>query len=425
MARTLSNKVFCVFAAFFLLFTCMPDIGTSPYDCHKTKGYFAVKTSDKKQSSDVGVVDTIDNSIYYGFSSNLFMNVDSVLVFKTSPSNPGDSLLVGVFKDISSRKYSDTVWNSLALPDTGKITLKGIVYLHCDSKISGIMTVTVVSRPANHPPKLVVPQEITMHPGDTCTLVVTASDLDNNQVLTFTAIYRPSGSNFDPQTHIFTWIAPTNFIGKDSALFKVRDNGYPPLADSQTVFLNVQPNTVNHKPTLIVKNKVRTINPGDTWTLFLKTTDSDSGQAVTISILSSPQGSVLKDSIFTWVAPATFTGADSAMFMAKDNGLPPQSDTVKAYITVSNNIPLPSRPDSIKILGRINGWVTLQWRSSSAADFYTLFRAGATHAALFSAIDTVYDTQVKDSVGVLAYRYYVKAFNSSGASPSSDTLTSR
>ena len=421
----LSKLVLFVLPATIVLVTCAPDIGTSPYDCHNTKGFFALKTSDNKQSSNTGIIDTIGNSISYGFNSNLFMNVDSVTVFSTSSANPDDNIFVGGFKNISSRKNTDTVWNSFMLADTGTISLKGFVYVPCNTKISGTMTVTVVSRPVNHPPKLVVPREITKHPGDTITLVVTASDSDITQILTYSALYLPTGSTFDPQTHIFTWMIPATLTGIDSALFKVRDNGYSPRADSQTVLLNILPTAVNRAPTLSVTSKVRNINPGDTWTLYLKASDPDSGQTTTISMLSSPPGSVLKDVIFTWVAPATFIGADSAIFMAKDNGLPPKSDTVKAYVLVSNNIPLPSRPDSLKILSRLNGWANLQWHGSAVADFYTVFRADTTHVMPFIAIDTVYDTLAQDSVGLLSYRYYVKAFNSSGSSPSSDTITSR
>ena len=262
-----------------------------------------------------------------------------------------------------------------------------------------------------------------MHPGETCTLMVAASDIDTFQVLTFSTVKAPATSSFNLQSRIFMWQAPTDFVGTDSVVFKVQDNGYPPLSDQKTVYLNVQASSVNNKPVLAVKG-VRNINPGDSCILKLKATDPDSLQTVTISMLSGPKGSVLKDSIFTWVAPETFTGKDSAIFIAKDNGLPPKSDTVMVYISVSSNIPLPSRPDSLKIVSRTSGLVTLQWHYSSAADFYTLFRASSSHTTTFKAIDTVYDTLCKDSVGTLNCKYYIKAYNNSGESPSSDTVVS-
>ena len=422
MIQKFSKSMFCVAAALLMFNTCTQDNGTSPYDCSKTKAVILLKSSNKSVISDVAIKDTVGDSIYCGFYSNLIMNIDSVEIRKVSASdNTGD--IIFTFKNIQSLKNSDTIWNSLVLSDTGTITITGTAFLNCNKQLSATATVTILSRPTNNQPKLIVTSQVSMHPGETCTLMVAASDIDTFQVLTFSTVKAPATSSFNLQSRIFMWQAPTDFVGTDSVVFKVQDNGYPPLSDQKTVYLNVQASSVNNKPVLAVKG-VRNINPGDSCILKLKATDPDSLQTVTISMLSGPKGSVLKDSIFTWVAPETFTGKDSAIFIAKDNGLPPKSDTVMVYISVSSNIPLPSRPDSLKIVSRTSGLVTLQWHYSSAADFYTLFRASSSHTTTFKAIDTVYDTLCKDSVGTLNCKYYIKAYNNSGESPSSDTVVS-
>ena len=420
MVSTRFKSLFCVVAVLLMMVTCAQDPGTSPYDCSKTKAYFVLKSS-LNQLSDVEISDTVGNTISYGFNSNLFMNVDSVQIVQITSSNPTGNILT-TFKDIKARKYTDTVWGTLQLSDTGSITIQGIAYF-CGNKVSGTVTIHSLSRAPNHPPKLLVPRQIQKYPGDLCSFVVTASDSDNSQILTISSLYGPSGSSFDPQSHVFTWAVPSNFIGTDSAIFKVQDNGYPPLSDQETVYINVQATFVNHPPVLTVKG-VRNLNPGDTCTLRLSAADPDPLQTITISMLQHPNGSILKDSIFTWVTPGSLNGKDSVTFIANDNGLPPKSDTVKVFISVLNNIPLPSRPDSLKILSRINGLVSLQWRASAAADYYTVFRTTTTHAGAFTAVDTVYDTLCKDLVGSLNCQYFVKAYNKTGESPSSDTVVS-
>lgn len=219
------------------MFAACTQTPTNPYDCSNTKASVMLRSSNKNTVG-ASIKDTVGDSISFGFNTNLSMNIDSVLITKSSASNSGDSI-VAFLKNVGALNYNDTVWQSLFLSDTGTITIKGTAYRHCGN-ISMTVTVISIARPLNHAPKLVVPHQINIHSGDICSLVVVATDLDSNQNLVISKIRGPSGSSFDPQSRVFTWTTPKDFIGIESVIFRVTDNGYPPLSDSQTVYINVQ-----------------------------------------------------------------------------------------------------------------------------------------------------------------------------------------
>jgi|GEM_PF-3398978 len=78
------------------------------------------------------------------------------------------------------------------------------------------------------------------------------------------------------------------------------------------------------------------VAPGQICSLIVNASDSDSGQAVEVSMEGGPQGAELRgDSLFVWNVPEDLTGADTILFIAIDNGMPPLSDTDTVIITVS------------------------------------------------------------------------------------------
>jgi hypothetical protein len=408
--------VFTVISIFAL--TCTQKTPSNPYDPSNTRINIIVKSS-SGQITTTTLTDTIYSTVQYGININLPSNVDSIQI-KTFSMSDSISTFLPTLRDFNQVNYNDTVWKTLTFTDTGTISVIGTAFVRGGSTLSASVMIAVLSRPTNHQPTLVITGRPAILPAQTCTLIVSATDPDAFQTLTYSKLQGPSGSAFDPQSRIFIWTSPDNFIGVDSVIFKVEDNGYPSLSYTKKVYINVIATITNIPPDLVVSG-VRNIRTGDTCTLKVKVV-TDAAQQSFISMLWGPGGSSLKDSIFTWVPPMGYTGRDSARFMAVTLGSAPLSDSQTVYINVSQTISAPSRPDSLKIVRIKDGKLTLAWHGSLTADNYTVFRADAGQGRPFAAIDTVFDYLFIDSIGASAYAYYVKANNSAGASVPSDTV---
>jgi hypothetical protein len=95
----------------------------------------------------------------------------------------------------------------------------------------------------NHAPALNVISNRYVYLGQTLQFTATATDADSwYQTLTFSLTSSPAGAAIDPATAVFTWTA-TNVSAPSIHSFTVHvtDNGTPPLSDSKTFSVTVQP----------------------------------------------------------------------------------------------------------------------------------------------------------------------------------------
>ena len=75
--------------------------------------------------------------------------------------------------------------------------------------------------------------------GNLFQLTLTATDPDGGS-LAFSATNLPADAAFDPATQLFTWTPTLSDIGTFAdILFTVTDNGFPPLADMETISITV------------------------------------------------------------------------------------------------------------------------------------------------------------------------------------------
>lgn len=94
---------------------------------------------------------------------------------------------------------------------------------------------------ANLAPVLTAIGSQTAYVGQALSFLVTATDPDAGQTLTYTlAGTEPAGATLTGSPAQFSWTPAANQLGTTNVLVRVTDNGVPPLSDEQTVTINVQ-----------------------------------------------------------------------------------------------------------------------------------------------------------------------------------------
>ncbi len=354
--------LYCV-SALLIFISCAPT--NNPFDLSKTETNFYLKSSDKSTVSNITIKDTIGDSVYYGFNTNLGTNIDYIQIKKGSDTS--GTLLLTLVKNDTLRS-TDTVWNSLFLPDSGVITLTCIAYLRGGTPRSLTLTITVCSRPPNNPPKLSVPLQINLQQDKACSLWVNASDPDSFQVLTFSTLKIPASGSFNAVSRIFLYRAPLGFIGVDTVIFKVKDNGYPPLADSVAVCINVQTSISNHVPVWQKDtiNLVDTVGVAINLTLSNFVTDPD-GDTLAFTLLNGNlAGDTIKNGIYSFTPLVSDTGIFFPQIVVKDpSGL---GDTETIHLVVKYIVAVNHRPVLLVSGGRNVKTGTTCTLTASASD---------------------------------------------------------
>lgn len=90
----------------------------------------------------------------------------------------------------------------------------------------------------NSPPVLNPIGNKTVNEGNLLEFTVTATDPDGD-TLSYSVDNLPTGSNFDPQTQLFSWTPEFNQSGNYQVVFIVTDSGNPSESDSETITITV------------------------------------------------------------------------------------------------------------------------------------------------------------------------------------------
>jgi len=187
--------------------------------------------------------------------------------------------------------------------------------------------------------------------GETLEFMISASDPDADNTLDFTANNLPMGAVFDPISRFFEWETGFGDEGVYRVLFRVIDDGNPPLSDSEEVTIAV--GDVNRPPELDPIADL-TVDEGDLIEFQLNAEDPDEDD-ILFSAAGLPDGAVFdsEDGIFNW--PTTFEDAGNyqVVFTANDDGSPPLGDTAEVRITVGDI----NRPPRFDQAGPISGGI--------------------------------------------------------------------
>ncbi len=280
---------------------------------------------------------------------NRSVNLGSTLTFNTSATDAdtGDVVTLSTSTLPANSTFTQTSGN----PANGSFTFTpnssqtGTHQINFEDRDNGnpnlvdseLITITVLG--SNRAPVLNAIGNRNVSAGGTLTFTVSATDPDNDS-LTYSASFLPSGATFDPATQIFNWVAPSSgvFTG---IIFKVTDSGS--LSDQEAISISV--GAANQSPQITAIGDKGT-RSGLTVSLTVNATDPDSSDTVTLSIGSGglPPGATFSTStgLFSWTPTTSEAGQlFTVNFVATDNGSPQLADTKPVKIGVGD-YPSPS-----------------------------------------------------------------------------------
>jgi len=266
-----------------------------------------------------------------------------------------DSLTI----DIISAPFSGSVvfysiGNFQYTPDEGFSGEDSFAYEVCCGVVCDEATVSIVVNGGNDPPDA-VDDEYATQVGEAVTIDILANDSDpNGDEIEVVFVGPPSNGAVELIADgVFVYVPDSTFVGVDSFIYIICDDGDPPLCDTATVYISVG---LNNPPVIVDDNGV----PVDTIyattlanTPFedcISVTDLD-GDSITIDLLQEGLNGMtefVNDSCFVFTPDSGFVGIDTLIFIACDNGVPPLCDTVVYIIDIVEEDLIPTaNPDEV------------------------------------------------------------------------------
>ena len=175
---------------------------------------------------------------------------------------------------------------------------------------------------------------------------VLTNDFDlegDTQTVTTTTVVTAQGVtvNIDPNTGVYTYTPPTDYIGQDSFEYTICDNGSPQACDSATVYIEVIPRggPGNQAPIANADTNITEIDTPINGNVLSNDFDPDNDPiTVTTPTVVTAQGVTVNidpnTGAYTYTPPAGFTGEDTFVYTICDNGNPALCDTAIVVITV-------------------------------------------------------------------------------------------
>jgi len=145
----------------------------------------------------------------------------------------------------------------------------------------------------------------------------------------------------NPATGAYTYTPDSSFVGKDTAMLRICDNGTPSMCDSSMLIIDVVPDMngpANDPPNAfddVYTTSAKTMVSG--WVIA---NDSDpNGDPLVVTVLDPVPASTgtlyaAPDGGFTFVPDTAYTGTFSVRYKICDNGTPNLCDTATLTITV-------------------------------------------------------------------------------------------
>ncbi|MFM2269910.1 MAG: hypothetical protein RL757_3351, partial [Bacteroidota bacterium] len=173
------------------------------------------------------------------------------------------------------------------------------------------------------------------------------SDPNTGQTLTYSVVTNTPNGNLtiNPTTGVYTYTPNTGFTGRDSAVYRVCDNGAPVLCTTAKIFIDVTPAGVNQNDKPIANDDAVTTTTAMPVIIPVKGNDLDPDPNQTLSnpmIIGTPVGGtpvVNPDGTVTFTPTPGFTGTATFQYAICDNGAPILCDTATVTVTVNPNSP--------------------------------------------------------------------------------------
>ena len=221
----------------------------------------------------------------------------------------------------------------------------------------------------NHKPVIGAITNYLVALGQTLTFIATATDLDAEQILTYSLDPgAPVGSGVDPLSGLFTWTPlPEQTASINLITVRVTDSGAPPKSDATTFMVRVA--ATNTPPTFdAISDKL--VYLGQTISFTAHATDPDApAQTLTYGLVAGPNGAGVDPAsrFFSWTPTAgQCPSTNSITLQVTDNGVPPLSAMQRFTITALNPVPLVLTPAlldashlQVTVTGNAGTWVEI------------------------------------------------------------------
>ena len=200
--------------------------------------------------------------------------------------------------------------------------------------MSDTETFTVIVAEVNNPPVLDPLENRTVSESNTLTVVVSASDPDAGQTLTFSLDpLPPDGVTINPNTGAITWIPDESFGGGSySVVVRATDDGQPPLSDTQTLSIFV--NELNIPPVLSTLPDKR-IHAGALYQFTAAGADGDLPPQQLSYLLDDfgTTGATLdpQTGVFSWT-PLVPNTTNTFEIIVADHGAPPYQSAPATFV---------------------------------------------------------------------------------------------
>jgi len=398
-----------IIGAFF--FSCTTNMASPFTDPGNAKASLYIVGSNQLVSTGTEVIDTVGKTLKVGVCPYLYNLVDSIYVTIAKDAGNPDT----IFKPKNFTSDTDTRWCAITFNSMGVHNVMARAYIQGGNTRDYTGKITIVGK--NLVP-VITPASATLNEGEMATFV--ASEQGDTTV----AFQWYHNDVLMPgKTSSAFGIAAVSLA--DSGFYKCRVmDKFGDSAFANPVHLTVTPKTIvktNTRPLLVVTGRKSYVT-GEACTLWVSVTEPDSGQSDSVTILKAPAGYSFSNNVFVYKPPTSFTGSDSVMFMALDNGVPPMADTQAIVFTVSTTIPLPDSIKGLKAISRNNGVFVFSWNKSQNTDSYKIYRGQDTSS--FTLYKTIPDTFLSNTIKDTAFYYYVVAANTQGVSKASPRIVS-
>lgn len=252
---------------------------------------------------------------------------DALTAILVTPPSGGTLTLAadGSFTYIPAAGFSGTVTFIYRGCDNGTPSL-------CDT---ALVMITVQSA-ANRAPLAVNDTATVAYNGSvTGNVLINDSDPDGGRLTASVVALPAHGTLVLTGNGSYTYTPATGYSGLDTFRYKACDNGTPTLCDTARVVITVLP-LGNQKPVAVADTA--TVIRGGSVTRNVLTNDSDpDGGTLTASVVTQPAHGTLvlnANGAYTYTPVAGYTGQDTFVYRACDNGTPSLCDTARVVVTV-------------------------------------------------------------------------------------------
>ena len=182
-------------------------------------------------------------------------------------------------------------------------------------------TITVSApTPTNRPPTITSTAPLAATAGNLYTYLVTATDPDAGDTLTFSLPTAPAGMSINAASGLITWTPTVAQVGNANLTVRVTDSGGLSADQGYTITVSA-PGPTNRPPTITSTAPLAAI-AGTPYTYAVTASDPDAGDTLTYSLTTAPAGMSIDGAsgLITWTPTAAQAGDHAVEVKVQDSG---------------------------------------------------------------------------------------------------------